>query len=754
MYYDKSGAELSERFKTIKSYGTYGSATQTTVAVDVAEALSEIKNSSAVFPDGIYMLRLTFNEVYIYNAKQLMTFMSSGADTTQGLLSSDADYNSYANANVGIIANDLEVNYATQGTGDRAGHYYTTAVTMRADKILEGNGNNVTITTSGNIHSAVIDDKGNTPAGALLSGEYYWDYIGGMNTLSSADLNQMNTIYSIGIRAGGLFLGRNLGTIQNIDFSLPNSVTIDNIDYAKWFDVINQDSWREYGTSLYVGIVTAVNAGTIDNCTLTLGNNVKVNGFRKSASGPQLQKGYINELSYKVNTMSVNGGFAGLMYGTSSAPSYISNCTVNLSDGSEIRATSQASSFSWSGRSDSVYAYAGGVVGWLTSDSTVYNVTINGTGTMTAWGDLNVGSFSSGNKVTSAGSIIGLNSDHPTYTISNNPDEFGMVDGVICNWNGAAYFLSTGNNNIFYSGTNRVNYYIGAQLAGVAEQNTLNNIYFMYGIEQYKTFHQDNWYYGDNVAARQASEDFLDKYNYIVSRSIQLLESDSFGYSAIYAIAQKPGGSASLTEVAYRNADGSVTVNLEDKVIDGTTIPAFTFENYANYQTAIDDSAVSGATNFSLYVASGSTFYVANQYFPRITSTMDSGGDKNLDFVGARAAAMMTSNGTADWNNLFKPNNVYIYEVGFGSNDGTELDMNDPDTTAYLTFQTKSITSDVAVNITLASDSLGAQFVWEIRENWVYPDDPLPVVSYTSYYNNVTSLEQAKANNNFTRTIC
>ena len=199
VYYDKSGAELSERFKTIKSYGTYGSATQTTVAVDVEEALSEIKNSSAVFPDGIYMLRLTFNEVYIYNAKQLMTFMSSGADTTQGLLSSDADYNSYANANVGIIANDLEVNYATQGTGDRAGeHYYTTAVTMRADKILEGNGNNVTITTSGNIHSAVIDDKGNTPAGALLSGEYYWDYIGGMNTLSSADLNQMDTQYSIG----------------------------------------------------------------------------------------------------------------------------------------------------------------------------------------------------------------------------------------------------------------------------------------------------------------------------------------------------------------------------------------------------------------------------------------------------------------------------------------------------------------------------------------------------------------------------
>ena len=570
-----------------------------------------------------------------------------------------------------------------------------------------------------------------------------------MNTLSSADLNQMDTLYSIGIRAGGLFLGRNLGTIQNIDFSLPNSVTIDNIDYAKWFDVINQDSWREYGTSLYVGIVTAVNAGTIDNCTLTLGNNVKVNGFRKSASGPQLQKGYINELSYKVNTMSVNGGFAGLMYGTSSAPSYISNCTVNLSDGSEIRATSQASSFSWSGRSDSVYAYAGGVVGWLTSDSTVYNVTINGTGTMTAWGDLNVGSFSSGNKVTSAGSIVGLNSDHPTYTISNNPDEFGMVDGVICNWNGAAYFLSTGNNNIFYSGTNRVNYYIGAQLAGVAEQNTLNNIYFMYGIEQYKTFHRDNWYYGSNTAARAANAEFADKYEYVKSQSVKLLSDPSYPYDVIYTVtanvADSETGDAVLTIVADRSS-GEVKLN-----------PDFTLQSYANYHNAVDESIFSNfnncGVNFGLYSSTGigteAYFYNVMSYFPRITETMDSGGNKDLDFVGARAAAMMTVNGTADWNNLFKPNNVYIYEVGFGSNDGTELDMNDPDTTAYLTFQTKSITSDVAVNITLASDSLGAQFVWEIRETWVYPDDPLPVVSYTSYYNNVTSLEQAKANNNF-----
>lgn len=746
-YYDESGADIASRIKQIKDLGALGAASSAFITVDVATALADIKASAAAFPNGIYVLKTTYNEVYIYDAQQLMTFMSSGTDTTKGLASSDSNYTQYANANIGIIANDLNVDYATQGTGNKSGHYYATAVTMRSDKILEGNGNTVTITTSGNIHSAVLDDKGNTPAGALLEGEYFWDYIGGLNTFTQNDLNQINTDYSIGIRAGGLFLGRNLGTIQNIEFNVPNSITIDNHDYARWFDVITQDSWRNYGTSLFAGIVTAVNAGTIDNCTLTLGENVVVNSLRATCDGPQLQSGYTNNLNYKINTIAVNGGFAGFMYGIDSAQSYISNCTVNLSEGSGIRVESQVSSFSWSGRSDSVYAYAGGIVGWLTDNSTIYNVTINGSGTMTAWGELNMGGksqgFSSGNKVTSAGSIVGLNSDHYTYTVSSKDNEFGNIDGVICNWNGAAYFLTTGNNNIFYSGTNRVNYYIGAQLAGVAEQNTLNNIYFMYGIENYKTFHMDNWYYGSNTATRMANSDFKDKYEYIRTQAYNLLSDPTFPYDTIkvgYSDTADSGGSA---VVLASRSNGEVVYN-----------DAFTFEKYSNYNTASDSSWVSGAPNFSVFGSVGSqgAMSVINDYFPRITRTLDSGGNKDLDYTGARAAAMMTSDGTADWNRLFKPNNVYIYEVAFGNSidEGTELDMNDPDTSASLTFQTKNITSDVAINITLSSSSMGAQFVWEIYETWRYADNSV-TTSSTPYYNNVTSLEQAKQNNNFSR---
>lgn len=770
VYYDESGDDLASRFVTITNHGSYGAASQMTLPINVVSVLSSMKSSSAVFPHGIYLMMVEFKEVYIYNQKQLIAFFSlptaydnidgSGGNQYYAEVDSiigawtdeDGSKEDYRNAEIGILANNIEINYGL------------VRVTMSPNKILEGNGKTVTFNESGTLATKRLtpstDDKNYSilmPAGVTgAASEYdpnynygsvnasYARYIGGTNVMSETNINVLNTLSKVGIRVGGMFVGRNLGTIQNVNFVVPQSVSMSN---------------ENYGTLTLTGVVCAVNAGTIDNCSVTIEENVKVGTYRYTArsSGNSNETDSNTVTTPWLSSAAVSGGIAGIQYGTAQKPSYISNSTVTLSAGSEFRAESQVSSFNWVGRCDSVYAYAGGVVGWLTSDSTVYNVTINGTGTMTAWGELDMGggpagaSFSAGRKVTSAGAIVGLNSDHQTYSLSQNDGEYGTIDGVICNWNGAAYFLSTGDYNIYYSSTDRVNYYIGAQLAGIAEQNTLNNIYFMYGIDQYKTFHQDNWYYGDNVAARQASEDFLDKYNYVVSRAVQLLENNSFGYSAIYAIAQKPGGSASLTEVAYRNADGSVTVNLEDKVIDGTTVPAFTFENYANYQTAVDDSTVSGATNFSLYVASGTTFYVANQYFPRITSTMDSGGNKDLDFVGARAAAMMTSNGTADWNNLFKPNNVYIYEVGFGSNDGVELDMNDPETTAYLTFQTKSITSDVAVNITLASDSLGAQFVWEIRENWVYPDDPLPVVSYTSYYNNVTSLEQAKANNNFTR---
>ncbi len=775
VYYDESESELSNRFKQINDYGNLGSLSQTSLSVNVTDALAAIANSAATFPHGIYMLKVAYKEVYIYNQKELIAFFSlptsydnldgSGGNQyyseVDGLIGAwtgeHGTKEEYRNAEIGILANDITISYGL------------VRVTMSPQKILEGNGKTVTfdfsadgvLSSDGTLATKRLttdtDDKnysllmpaGVTGAASEYDANYIYGsrnasfarYIGGTNVLSEYNINTINTLSKVGIRVGGLFVGRNLGTIQNVNFVVPQSVKMSN---------------QNYGTFTLTGIVCAVNAGTIDNCSVTIEEDVKVGTYRYTNSN----KDNANEVDTNsvsspwINTAAVSGGIAGLQYGTADRPSYISNSTVTLSEGSEFRAESQVSSFYWLNRLDNIYAYAGGVVGWLTSDSTIYNITVNGSGTMTAWGELNMGGsgsgFSNGRKVTSAGAIVGLNSDHQNYSMSQNDGEYGLIDGVICNWNGAAYYLTTSGDNIYQSG--RMNYYMGAQLVGIAEQNTLNNIYFMYGIDNYQTFHQDNWYYGDNADARKASEAFAEKYDYIVSRAVQLLESDTFPYSAVYAIAQKSGSSAGVTEVAYRNADGSVTVNLEDKVIDGTTVPAFTFENYANYQDAVDASAVSGATNFSLYVAEGTTFYVANQYFPRITSTMDSGGDKNLDFVGARAAAMITSNNTTDWNWTFKPNNVYLNEVGFGVDEtnGTEIDVNDPDTTAYLSFQTTSITSDVEVNVSLKTDNMGAQFVWKTIEVWFFADGG-STLSELTYYDNVTSLEQAKANNSFVK---
>lgn len=770
VWYDESGADLPSRFVAIADHGSIGSASQTVTTVDVTTVLATMKNSAAVFPHGIYMFRTTFNEVYIHNQRELLAFFSlptsydniggsggnqyySEIDNVKGAEYINANpltqsLETYRNAEIGILANNFSISYGL------------VRVTMSPNKILEGNGMTVTFDENGTLATKRVtpstDDKNMSilmPAGVTgAASEYdanytyggvnasFARYIGGTNTLSEYNIDTINTLSKVGIRVGGLFVGRNLGTIQNVNFVVPESLQMSN---------------ENYGTLTLTGIVCAVNAGTIDNCSVTINENVKVGTYRYTVK----DKGNSNEVDTNevsnpwVNTAAISGGIAGLQYGTPSSPSYISNSTVTLSEGSEFRAESQVSSFYWLSRRDNIYAYAGGVVGWLTSDSTVYNITVNGSGTITAWGELDMGgsgsSMSRGRKVSSAGAIVGLNSDHQNYTISQNSDEFGTINGVICNWNGATFYLTTSGDNIYQSG--RMNYYMGAQLAGIAETGTLQNIYFMYGIDNYSTYHMDNWYYGDNVAARQASADFLGKYDYIVSRSVELLERDTFGYGAIYAIVQKPGGSQSLTEVAYRNGDGTVKVNLEDKVIGGNTVPAFTFENYANYQSAIDGNTVSGAPNFSLYVATGTTFYVANQYFPRITKTLDSGGDKNKDYVGARAAAMITSNNTTDWNWTFKPNNVYIYEVAFGvaETDGVELDMNDPDTSAYLSFQTKNITSDIVVNVSLATDKMGAQFVWKTIETTSGLDGVVKTESL--YYNNVTSLEQAKENNRFAK---
>lgn len=770
VWYDESGADLPSRFVAIADHGSIGSASQTVTTVDVTTVLATMKNSAAVFPHGIYMFRTTFNEVYIHNQRELLAFFSlptsydniggsggnqyySEIDNVKGAEYINANpltqsLETYRNAEIGILANNFSISYGL------------VRVTMSPNKILEGNGMTVTFDENGTLATKRVtpstDDKNMSilmPAGVTgAASEYdanytygsvnasFARYIGGTNTLSEYNIDTINTLNKVGIRVGGLFVGRNLGTIQNVNFVVPESLQMSN---------------ENYGTLTLTGIVCAVNAGKIDNCSVTINENVKVGTYRYTVK----DRGNSNEVDTNevsnpwVNTAAISGGIAGLQYGTPASPSYISNSTVTLSEGSEFRAESQVSSFYWLSRRDNIYAYAGGVVGWLTSDSTIYNITVNGSGTITAWGELDMGgsgsSMSRGRKVSSAGAIVGLNSDHQNYAISQNSDEFGTIDGVICNWNGATFYLTTSSDNIYQSG--RMNYYMGAQLAGIAETGTLQNIYFMYGIDNYSTYHMDNWYYGDNVAARQASADFLGKYDYIVSRSVELLERDTFGYGAIYAIVQKPGGSQSLTEVAYRNGDGTVTVNLEDKVINGETVPAFTFENYANYQSAIDGNTVSGAPNFSLYVATGTTFYVANQYFPRITKTLDSGGDKNKDYVGARAAAMITSNNTTDWNWTFKPNNVYIYEVAFGvaETDGVELDMNDPDTSAYLSFQTKNITSDIVVNVSLATDKMGAQFVWKTIETTSGLDGVVKTESL--YYNNVTSLEQAKENNRFAK---
>lgn len=765
-YYDPAGTDGATKYPQIANYGDVQRDVSSEFFIDTAKAAEDLRQSAKVFSSGIYIIKITYNEVYIHNQRELIAFFSlpTAYDNLDGSggnqYYSEVDHiigawtgengtkEQYRNAEIGILANDITINYGT------------VRVTMAPNKILDGNGKTVTFEESGTFATKrltpLTDDKNMSilmPSG-VTGGASEYDpnynyggvnasfsrYIGGSETLSERNIDAINTLSKVGIRVGGLFVGRNLGTIQNINFVVPQNISISN---------------EKYGTLALTGIVTAVNAGTIDNCTLKINEGVEVGVIREFIDS----KSNSNELEASmrnwISSAAIIGGFAGMQYGTADKPSYISNSSVTLDKDSELRATSQVTSFSWAGRDDSAYAYTGGVVGWLTSDSTIYNITVNGTGTVTAWGDLGTSFwFSTGDKVTCAGSIVGLNSAHPTYSMSENADEYGQINGVICNWNGAAYFLTTGNHNIFYSGTARVNYYIGAQLVGIAEKDSLRNIYFMYGIESYKTFHQDNWYYGDNASARLSNADFRDKYDYIVVQSQNLLREAGFPYDAIYAVVNN-NGNVGYTEVAYRRG-GDVFVN-EGSTAYGSGHAEFTFENYANYQDGIEEAY----NHFSIYVKNSSGGYQnANSYFTRITHAIDSGGDKNLDYVGVRAAAMMTSDGNANWNDLFKPNNVYIYEVPFGTavteniegHGGNQLDLNDPDTKASLTFQTKSITSDVSIDVELSSTSMGAQFIWELYEDWIYSDTSTSSERLI-YYDAITSLDQAHINNKYAKTF-
>lgn len=804
------------RLKTYHDLGS-GAAVEASAIVDVADRLTSFTNAD--YSHGVYVIRFMFNEVYIYNQAELMTFITEGRNTVSnktastaapaltdggtdrtgtyaagqyGLAKTEARYNELKNADIGVLANNIEVNFGA------------TAATMPSHKTLDGQGFTVTLTASGQVTAHqmwsnrdnnasdsgpaeeyavgnLVSEQENVRSyvsGGKEAGTTGGDYVTtdqGSSHFDATTLDQMtNTEARVGATIGGLFMGRNLGTIANINFVLKNSVTVFN---------------DNYGSLMVAGIVTAVNAGTIENCSLTLGANATFRAFRDNCS----TKGKTNNTDYgeagaRINSVATVGGYAGMMFkyeARSANTAYIRNSTLTLESGSMITVDNEFPTYTWIGMYTSVTSYSGGLVGWMLDGGEIYNVILNGEGDVKALASFegrdNI--WNSSYMVGVAGIIVGMNAVYPVFNpiieVGHTQDNFGYVNGVICNWNGnveynARYSSGVGGSPADYYDANHWNYSLGGQMIGVSQTDTIQNVYFMYGVENYATYHRDNWWYGDSVAARATNESFRNKYDYVVSQSIKLLNEHP-EWDAIYAPVNKNGPNGNSANNSYGDELVPVAHRVNDEVVQGAD---FTFENYNNYHSADSeanksifkdvDYVVDENKNwgFQLYKtdldANGQpTYYgdITRSHYHKIVELYpDTQADDNKshDMVGARTSGRFANISTPlDYSYQYAPNNVYIYEVAFGESEERELDMNDPNTVASMSFETDEITSDIRLDFKLYTDENLAQFIWSIEEEWDYtPESGIPDTSNTTdYYNTVNSLEEAMANNKFDRTM-
>lgn len=803
------------RLTTYHSLGS-GAAVEASAIVDVANRLTSFTNAD--YSHGVYVIRFVFNEVYIYNQAELMTFITEGRNTVSnktastaasaltdggkdrtgtyaagqyGLAKTEARYNELKNADIGVLANNIEVNFGA------------TAATMPSHKTLDGQGFKVTLTANGQVtaHQMWSDRDNNSsdsgPAeeyavGNLVSEqENVRSYVSGGKEAGTTDsdsfvttdqgsshfdattLDQMtNTNAKVGATIGGLFMGRNLGTIANINFVLPNSVTVHN---------------QNYGSLMVAGIVTAVNAGTIENCSLTLGANATFRAFRDNCS----DKDKTNNTDYgeagaRINSVATVGGYAGMMFkyeARSANTAYIRNSTLTLESGSMITVDNEFPTYTWIGMYTSVASYSGGLVGWMLDGGEIYNVILNGEGDVKALASFegrdNI--WNSSYMVGVAGIIVGMNAVYPVFNpileVGHTQDNFGYVNGVICNWNGnveynARYSSGVGGSPADYYDANHWNYSLGGQMIGVSQTDTIQNVYFMYGVENYATYHRDNWWYGDTVAARATNESFRNKYDYVVSQSIKLLNEHP-EWDAIYAPVNKNGPNDNSDNNSYGDELVPVAHRVNGEVVQGAD---FTFDNYNNYHSANSEAnksifkgveyVVDNDWGFKLYKtdldANGQpTYYgdITRSHYHKIVELYpDTQADDNKshDMVGARTSGRFAYIGhPLEYSYQYAPNNVYIYEVAFGESEERELDMNDPNTVASMSFETEEITSDIRLDFKLYTDENLAQFIWSIEEEWDYtPESGIPDTSNTTdYYNTVNSLEEAMANNKFDRTM-
>lgn len=237
-----------------------------------------------------------------------------------------------------------------------------------------------------------------------------------------------------------------------------------NFEYNQALVVTRPNSDGRY--SMAVGIISALNSGTIQNCQLTLGSSTN---FIVNRSMPKSE----NNTYESFKNICIAGGFTAMMIGdttgSSSNEANMINCTLNMDEKAMIKSIGETHRNANMTNYPHGQTMAGGMVGWMGKNSNLINSTLNGGGlieartNMVAW--FAAGSYDSYREKnyvmqqmysSGAGALVGVNTqsyyyygdsssgaDNDTgnqpYTnvvpVGDNKIR-GVIDGVIINWYG------------------------------------------------------------------------------------------------------------------------------------------------------------------------------------------------------------------------------------------------------------------------------------------------------------------------------
>lgn len=337
-------------------------------------------------------IQLFRNEVIITTEAQLKEFISSDD-------SIDVNVTGYAGATAGTLGANITL---TQDV-----NYY------KLNKDLYGNNYTITLVAADSYKHIVPGDSSDFP---LIT------FNGTANDTSNTGAygfdSRETPILDTHARVAGLFVGALMPgkVIEGVTFYLNSQV---------WVVTGKSGNYVRMPDSLVGGIVSAINMGTISNCTLELGagaNYVLNRTINDWVEG--------NDDMYSQSNMCIAGGFAGMNIGRGSTYATVENCTLNMADSAIFRSICEIRRFPAANNYPHGQAIAGGMVGWVGARSNLVNSTLNGGGLIEAstrgiicfndvtnWSRYADVEFVRQNVLSSgAGALLGVNTNNYVYT--------------------------------------------------------------------------------------------------------------------------------------------------------------------------------------------------------------------------------------------------------------------------------------------------------------------------------------------------